>query len=150
MVQSDSKLSYLFSDPFLAVSHFLPSLLRPAHATDLQWNNHLFGLTAIICDYFSIINKKPIHFFIQEVKSVLLQQGLIRNFDKKELKQEIKLAKQLKHEQKQTNDNTKTSSTQGMQPEEKKKQDEGDVIMVYRKKEVIKGEDKKSDEEKAT
>ena len=97
MVHSDDKLSYLLSDPVLAVSHFLPSLLKPAHATDLQWNNHLFGLTAIICDYFSILTLKPIHYFIQEVKSVLLSKGLIRNFDKKELKSEIKLAKQFKN-----------------------------------------------------
>ncbi len=51
LVEPDYKLLLLMNDPIAAVNYFLPSISRPEHASDLDWNNHIFGLVAIICEY---------------------------------------------------------------------------------------------------
>ena len=82
MVKADFRLFYLLNDPIAAVDYFLPSVIRPSHASDLDWNNHLFGLVAIVCEYVSQLRGEPIHYSIEFVKDELLLRGTIKHMDK--------------------------------------------------------------------
>lgn len=86
LVHRDPYFAYLLRDPLEAFDHFFTHVSRPEHSSDLEWHNHLFGLTAIVCEYISCLRGQPIHFAINEVKAALLKRGTIRNLTKTELK----------------------------------------------------------------
>lgn len=97
----DPTFNFLLKDPIQTLNHFLPYLPRPPHATDLEWNNHLFGVASIVCDYISILRNVPIMDLLKVVKDDFLQRGIIAVLDTKrlkELKKEEKLRKKLKRE----------------------------------------------------
>ena len=80
-VYPDSRHLALLDDPIAAVEFFLPSLSRPEQASDLDWNNHIFGLTAIVCEYIQFVRGEPLHFAIKEVHSHLLKKGVVKDLD---------------------------------------------------------------------
>jgi hypothetical protein len=72
-VRADSRLSFLLKkDPIHALHYFLPDLKRPSHATDLEWNNHIFGLASIICCYYSDLSGIALSTLLQDIKPLLL------------------------------------------------------------------------------
>jgi hypothetical protein len=88
------------NDPIAAVSYFLPSLARPDHASDLDWNNHVFGLTAIICEYIQFVRSEPLHLAINQVYADLLNKGIVKHLEPKMLKQLKKEGKQQREKDK--------------------------------------------------
>jgi hypothetical protein len=68
-------------DPIAAVEHFLPSITRPPQASDLDWNNHIFGLTSIICEYIQFVRGEPLHTAIKKVHAHLFEKGVIKQLD---------------------------------------------------------------------
>jgi uncharacterized protein (UPF0305 family) len=68
-------------DPIAAVNHFLPLIKRPEKASDLDWNNHLFGLTSIICEYIQFLKGEPLHLAIKQVYAHLLEKGVVKELD---------------------------------------------------------------------
>jgi hypothetical protein len=88
------------NDPIAAVSYFLPSLARPDHASDLDWNNHVFGLTAIICEYIQFVRSEPLHLAINQVYADLLKKGIVKHLEPKMLKQLKKEGKQQREKEK--------------------------------------------------
>lgn len=92
-VKADPTHVRLLDDPLYALSHFLPQLKRPHGASDLDWNNHIFGLTAIICDYISMLRGQTITSLLLYAKEALLSMNLIVPLDKHTLKEARKQAK---------------------------------------------------------
>ena len=100
-VPPDPTFNFLLKDPISTLNHFLPYLPRPTQASDVDWNNHLFGVASIVCDYISILRNVPIMDLLNQVKEDFLQRGIIMVLDTKrlkELKKEEKLKKKLKRE----------------------------------------------------
>ena len=87
----------LLKDPLLAFNYYLPKVSRPSHATDLQWNNHLFGLASLVCDLIATVNEQPLYITLKTLKTHLLSANLIKNFDKKTLKEVSAISRRALH-----------------------------------------------------
>ena len=71
-VESDYSLMLLLTDPITSFEYFLPHVSRPSHATDLQWNNHLFGLAVIVCDFIATLRDEPLHLSLEYLRKHLI------------------------------------------------------------------------------
>jgi hypothetical protein len=69
-VEPDGKLSFLLNDPKKALNYFSDHLQKPDHMAqvgELEWNNHLFALSALICELFNHLEHKPIYSFLGQL-----------------------------------------------------------------------------------
>lgn len=93
-VHPDGKYAFLLKDSIKALNFFSEHLHRPyylAHVNELEWNNHLFAISAFICEFFNHLYHQPMVHFLSKIQKYLKEKGLITFHEKPDKKKKIKV-----------------------------------------------------------